>query len=657
MELKKLIVKNFKGIESFALEPDGESISVFGDNATGKSTLFDSVTWLFFGKDSQNSANFDIKTLQSDGEPEHGLEHMVEGIFSNNGNDLSLKKVYSEKWVKRRGAAHREFTGHTVDHFIDGVPVKQKEYNTAINDICDETIFKLLTNPRFINEVMHWQERRKLLLEVCGDISDEDVIASDSSLAELPDILKKRKLEDHRKVIASKKAEINKELDKIPVRIDEIKGSFVECRDTQEVEKDLTGAKEELKDAQEVLKEIKAGGESEVLVSKLRKVENQIQDLDNKEAAESLKARQARDDERRKLKKAVDDIQDNIDENKKSLNRVIDDKEESAKSIEAFSKQADQLRQRWHDENDRAFKFDQSDTCPSCGQGLPKDKLEAARNKAEEGFNNLKALALEAINKEGKDLVKEVGFKEKRIKELDEKIKDINRSLKGLDEQKGLAKKSLNIFDTKYGTESDKKTDNPERLALLASKEEIEKQIEAKKGSVDPEAIKTGEAQIEGIEIRIEAYKKELMQIEANKRIDVRVKELSDQERNLSAEFEELERQLYLTEEFIRRKVSLLEEKINGKFKIARFKLFKENINGGLEQCCEVMSNGVPYSSMNNAARINIGLDICNTLSKHFNKKLPCFIDNAEAVTDLLPMDTQQIKLIVSAKDKKLRIE
>ncbi|NLL89347.1 MAG: hypothetical protein GX228_10610, partial [Firmicutes bacterium] len=136
-----------------------------------------------------------------------------------------------------------------------------------------------------------------------------------------------------------------------------------------------------------------------------------------------------------------------------------------------------------------------------------------------------------------------------------------------------------------------------------------------------------------------------------------RIEELKAEERKLAAEYEELERQLYLTEEFIRTKVRLLEEKINSKFKLARFKLFNTLVNGGIEECCETTFQGIPYSNLNNGARLNIGLDIINTLAEHYGFEAPIFVDNAEAVTQLIPTTGQQIRLIVSAQDKKLRIE
>ena len=219
MKLTKLEILNFKGLKSFELNLNGDVV-IRGDNATGKTTVFDSVCWLLFGKDSLDRADFEIKTLDG-GEPIHKVNHEVTGTFTlDEGGTVELKRVYREKYSSPRGG-EVTLTGHTTDYFVDGVPKKEKEYKEIVNSLVDESIFKLITNPLYFNETYSWQNRRKLLLEMCGDISDEDVIASRDELKALTDILSGHSVDDHRKVVASKKTAINKELDMLPVRIDE----------------------------------------------------------------------------------------------------------------------------------------------------------------------------------------------------------------------------------------------------------------------------------------------------------------------------------------------------------------------------------------------------------------------------------------------------
>src|SRR5690606_3291531 len=209
------------------------------------------------------------------GKPIHNLKHEVEAELElDDGRRIVLRKVYQEKWTKRRGQAQREFAGHTTDHYVDGVPVKKSDYDALIADIADEKLFRLLTDPTYFNEHLHWQDRRKLLLEVCGDVTDEEVIASDPQLKDLPQILQGRSLEDHRKVILARRTEINKELDRIPVRIDEVQRALPDLSDLDReallAERDRLQAERQAKEQERA--RIEAGGEIAELQRRLAEI-------------------------------------------------------------------------------------------------------------------------------------------------------------------------------------------------------------------------------------------------------------------------------------------------------------------------------------------------------------------------------------------------
>ena len=110
-------------------------------------------------------------------------------------------------------------------------------------------------------------------------------------------------------------------------------------------------------------------------------------------------------------------------------------------------------------------------------------------------------------------------------------------------------------------------------------------------------------------------------------------------------------------EEYTRYKTRVVEEGVNAMFRIAKFRLFREQANGGIEERCDVTVDGVPYGSLNNGMKINVGIDIINALSRHNGVTVPLFVDNAESVTNLERADAQVIRLVVSADDKKLRCE
>jgi hypothetical protein len=104
------------------------------------------------------------------------------------GITTTLKKIYREVWSKKRGAAQATFTGNTVDHFIDDVPVKEKEYAAKIAEIAgDEAAFKLLTSPTVFPSLPCRNSARSLwnMRRYHG----REVIGSDITLAGLNDIL------------------------------------------------------------------------------------------------------------------------------------------------------------------------------------------------------------------------------------------------------------------------------------------------------------------------------------------------------------------------------------------------------------------------------------------------------------------------------------
>jgi DNA repair exonuclease SbcCD ATPase subunit len=649
LKLLKLRLTNFKGCKSLEINADGKNLNIYGDNGSGKTTLADSFMWLLFDKDSSNRKDFQIKTLKPNGEPEHGLEHSVEATLQlENGEHIQMKKAYQEKWTKKRGSAMAEFTGHTTDHFVDGVPVQKKEYDARIAEIADENIFRLLTDPRYFNEILHWQKRRELLLEVCGDVSDAEVIAGKADLAGLSEVLGNRTIEQHRKVIQARRSEINKELEKIPVRIDEVQRNLPDISDIADPDAlpgDIENLREELLAKQEELAQAKAGGQVAEKTKELREIEAQMIDLRNKHRQEMDEKVREKRIEHQKLLSDLNGLKINID----AKNRTIQYNESEIKSLE---EKMEKLRADWREANAQQFEFEQDDVCPTCGQALPEEQIQATRDKALGHFNILKVNKLENINAEGRRLKEMKTSLEEKLEIMGKEIEKAKAELVELEKKESDLKEDIDaIMQGSQPVES-----TAEYYQLNAKYRELQDEI--RKIEADNSlAITAIQKEIDTLADAITALEQAAARLEARKSGLKRIEELKAEERRLAAEYEELERQIYLTEEFIRTKVQMLEEKINSKFKMARFKLFETQVNGALSECCETTFNGVPYSNLNNGARLNIGLDIINTLAEHFGFAPVVFIDNAESVTDILQTKGQQIRLIVSGMDKKLRIE
>lgn len=631
MKLLKLNLQNFKGIRNSEFDFGGIDATIYGDNATGKTTVFDSLCWLLFGKDSLDRADFEIKTLEN-GEPIHKVNHEVEAEFLNDdGNSFTLRRVYREKYSSPRGG-DTKLTGHTTDYFINDVPVKEKEYKQYINDVIAEDVFKLITNPLYFNEQYSWQNRRKLLLEMCGDVDDASVINSKDELKRLSELLNGRTVDEQRKIVAAKKTAINKELDMIPVRIDEA------LRNKADI----------------AASEVKLTTDIETLNKSINELENQKATIINgfsstekrskiDEIGRQLKARQSEvlsiyNTEKQRKRGEYEALLTQLKIIESEHDRYTDRAYDLAKDIERESKRIETLQAEFDTFNAQEFN---KEACPTCGQPLPEDKqaeLEAA-------FNSEKAAKLEewqALIESAKKL--KANYEEQReelMVKADGLTKEIEDKTKAYESK---FKEYENYLEPNIEDDQDYKELKAELFLLELDEGE----------ETDDKEVARLDDEISSVKEKRAALETELNKYTLNADIQKRVIELENQQQKLAAEKNLLDETSFLIDEFVKAKVDMLEESINSHFEYARFKMFNVLVNGNIEECCETTYKGVPYRSMNNAARMNVGLDIINALTKFYNVTAPVFIDNAEAVTDFIKCNSQTIKLVVDADFKEL---
>lgn len=643
MRLQKLTLKNFKGIREFTFSPIGEDASIYGDNGTGKTTVMDAFVWLLTDKDSLNSAQFGIKTLAG-GQPISNIDHEVEGVFDVDGREITLRKVFSEKWTKRRGSATPDFSGHTTDYFVNGVPAKLKGFQEKIAEIARPELFRLLTSPRYVNEEMKWDQRRKLLIEVCGDVSDSDVIATSAEFARIPAMLGGNKTADeYRQEIAYRKTGINKELQTIPVRIDELSKSLpTQTLDPGPLVTEKSGIESRLAVLRNELSMIESGGAIGIKKKELLDLQNQIQEIEaaHKKEVEAVMAK--RRAASREAEEALTTAQKKALEISAGIKAV-------GIEINALTAAVEALRKKWHEENQKVFTPPEvACTCPTCGQAIPESQIEETIKTAKADFNRVKAGLLENIQTSGKEHAEKLAAAKAREDELLKSLKEQSARVTLAEEAHLKAKKAM---AEPAGIPA------PAELEAIIEKAN---RIDAELGELaigGHDASAEVYAQIEAATVSIDTINGKLAEIEAAKKSMARIDELAAQEKALAKEFEELEADLYLLEEFTRAKCNMLTERINSKFKITRWKLFSDQINGGISDTCIATVDGVPYGDLNNASRINCGIDIINALSEYHGISLPLFIDNAESIVETLPTAGQMIRLVVSEKDKALRVE
>ena len=629
IRINQMILQNFKGIKSLEINANGESLTIYGDNATGKTTVFDAFTWLLFNKDSLGRTDFGIKTQDEYGNPIHNLEHSVECEMKIDDAILNLKKAYVEKWTKKRGSAEAEFSGHETKYYINEVPSTKGEYTNKIASIIDETLFKIITNPLFFNENMKWQDRRAILLNLCENITDEDILANNEQFAPLSAELKGRTIHEYKKIIQNKQAGINDELKSIPQRIDEATRAISEIVEVDESEKATIEKK--IADLNDEILAIKSGvspANTELVALQDKKREILSKRCDTSEL----------DSELITLKGELSNVNFEIANCERNILNTFD-------NIHDSEKKAIALREQWHEVNDRHY--DGKDTCPTCGQALPTELTE----KAKELFNLTKVKELEEITAKGKKIKADIELFKSNHDVMAKQLEKLQKKEKELENSIALCEEKITEATHKFGEQI-----KDEVVKIDLSIAEAEKTAQNAKESIETKIYPIQE-QIATERAKLDEINKAIISRDLAEKQKQRIAELEASEKTLAGEYANLEKIAFLIDEFIKFKVELLSEEINSHFKYAKFKLFDVQINGGIAECCEVTYRGVPYSDLNNASRINIGLDIINTLCRLNDRYCPVICDNAESVTNIMPTTSQMICLVVSAEDKTLRIE
>lgn len=632
VRLKQMKLRNFKGIVALDIDFNLIDTNIYGRNATGKTTIVDAFMWLFFNKDSNGSADFDIKTKTAEGNYVHNLEHTVEAIIDVDGTETKFMKLYKEKYTKQRGSTTATFTGHTTDYFVDDVPKKKKEYEEIVNQLFDSKFFQIITDPLYFNEKMKWQDRRKLLIDICGDVSDEIVISSNEELAPLLRVLGTKSIDDYRLQLKSQMKPINDELKAIPIKINE--ANLAIPKEVGEVDEEkLVFINSHIQELESKKVSALSGGAIADKETELTKLKNKKLLLEN-EVPNSKKLK----DELYALENQKSSLERDIENNRNTI---------SFKESQQKNNEVNRAELRRSYMNINALQYDESkNICPHCGQALPADKIAEFMEK----FNVDKSNQLEQMNHDGIALKAEFDKRADEITILSNDIELKKRDINELNVSIQSKQHEIDNIQNAFKVEQQPKIDKVVEQITI-----IEQEIASLKGNV--------QTVVNGIDEDINAWKQQRAEIESIKaKINLaevqkkRIAELEAREKELAKDYSDKDQALYLTDLFIKTKVNMLTEKINKHFELCNFKLFEEQINGGLNEVCEITIDGVSFSDLNNAMKINAGLDVINTVCNYANTYAPIFIDNCEAVNQTLQTNSQQIRLYVTDSDESLRV-
>lgn len=649
VKLIQLQLENFMGIRSFTLHLNGNGATVRGTNGVGKTSLATAFSWLLTGKDARGQANFEVKTLEN-GEALHNLEHTVEAVLDVDGDLVTLRRAFVEVWTKKRGAAREEFTGHETRFWIDGVPCgTKKEFDEKVSELVPSDAWRELTNPDAWH-AQHWQKRRQDLIDMCGDVTDADVIDARPDLAELPTILGRRTPDEHRKVLEARRREVNQELKLLPARIDEVQRQVQDlpAMNAAELEERLKAATAARFDASAELARLEAGGgDATQERRRLREIEDELTRLERD-------ARQAREDAIRAAKGRVTEARAAVEEATRNAERLQARITEVDADAGRLEERLAELRSEWAAVNVRQIEAHTPDTCPACKQALPAEQVQAAHRAAIADLNAKKAKELERITEDGRRLK---ASRDQLGAELASLADRLSNQRAGIDKLQANLDAAVMALEKLEAAPVRDVTERPEYARLASERDELTARIQSI-AAADPTAITDAQARITEVDNEITRLQRDLALVSERIRGEDRKRELLDREQTLAHELEDIERQQALIESFVRAKSALLTDRINARFRMTSFKLFDEQLNGGLADTCTALVDGVPYDAgLNRAARINSGLDVIAVLQQHHGVNVPIFVDEGESVVELLDVDTQVVRLVVDERHPTLTVE
>jgi len=628
ISLYRLEIEHFKGLKRLDISFQGKDARISGRNASGKSSVYDAVLWLLFGRDSRNAANADFKPLGADGKPIIGAEPTVTATLVIDGKTSVLRRALTEVWSTPKNQAEKVYTGDKGAYWIDDVPKSEGDYKRFVASLLPEAQFRLITN---YEEFMlkNTAEKRLVLLGIADNGVDEILAKRFPKLAAALDGLT---ADDARKKYKVQLAKLDDALKLIPGQIGEnermIEGADESDRTRLQADVDRLGA--EIADVNVQL----AADPKAQLRADLARVNREIADMEADAQKKHKSAQTAALDRKLDADTAL----------KRARQFVAGLEETIPKQREIFdatAKKMDELRAEFTAVYESGFTMTANlcNTCPTCGQALPADQIEAAMQKAVEDFERNKAARLSLIEADGKARKLNNESLAASIAANEADLAAARAKLTAAEAEQMEAAASFDALPEAV-------TYPPECAALVARADAIHERLDAPEG----EAFYALRCQLATLEEHRKAAQIAIARCEAvwdakNRKVD-----LEAQQRELGDKAVALNQKLFLVEQYVRERCHMLEDSINAKFQTVKWRLFEELKGEGFKDVCTALIPSetgalVPYASANTGARVNAGMEIINVLSEAYGVAAPVFVENSESVDRVTPTTGQQIRL------------
>ena len=646
IKLKRLEINDFRA-KSITIDFK-ESTSISGENGVGKSTIMKAWNWLLSGyTDSyspMNSALFDDSKELTPDTPTARVKAVVEV----DDMEYTIERTATAKFTRKRGTT--EYVKDTSDQYnfyIDNIEVKSNDFKQWIeNNICQSDMVTYVLDGSFLTSMIEEDKKgsRKVLEKIVGEIKEEDFKGDYSILKE---DMKKYTIEQIEERTKREIVPIKDRMSKIPALIDTHAATIAEysSKDFDGIMKEIEKRKKEIED---IDNKILGNGDA---IKPILGERNHLLDLINQKSAElnseRFKFNKANFDAEAELKKELDAAKaaNNSSVSKYEFaKKLIEQKRVMAECVkENIATVEDAYNQTKKDLTEIKARVFTDDKCAYCGQELPKEML----NEAKEKFNARKKADIDSCVERGKSIAKQKEELESKLASVNDEIEDLVATLGVIpvlideaeiagrynalkEENNGKRFEDTEIYSRLIGEIEEFKRNMPEipendNAALTEAKKVL-------MGTIDNLNREYG------IKFKIEELKG-------------KIKELKDEERELGSDLAILEGKLAKCAEYKQEKADIISYRINGKLKESTIDMWSRQKDGNLVPDVVLKGkNGVRFSSLNFSDRIRTCIDIQRMFMEHFGISLPVWVDESSCFSsNNFPMiDGQVIYLFAS---------
>lgn len=650
--IKKLRLLNFCGIRDAEYEFSEKLTIVSGDNGRGKSTIANAIMYVLFGTDMAGNS-LDIKTFDKNHEIIKEIPHEAELTLLVDGDQIVLKRTLTDSWKGSKCM-------NTYKYYVNGDVTTAGDFKKVVEDICPCYVFRLISSATNFCS-LPWQKQRELLESLADQYTTQDITQGDERFDFVVEELKKKPIADLIHHIKYKRKEVQNQLDAVPVRLAELDKSLPEAQDWDALSAEIDNLQEKLGEIDQKTRTIRIGGADKVrydgILKKIEFAEKRKRNME--QGAMNLATEQATKHQSdvitsniavKKAQSLVDDLKATMRGYTESEIHAKDKKEECESKVVDINNRLDELsKSRWSWNAEDGI-------CPHCGQPLPAEDVKRIKKESKDRFNERKSNASKKIQEEFNGIQQEYTDAKNLLEKLDnDRMVTTNHLVN--------ANKTLKEAEFKKQEVDAEKPKTYEQI--LAEKEEYQqvvKEIADLQAELDePSANSEENAKIlfelakerEPIGTRYNEVLKLLFTKEAYDRISELIEKAKQDKESYQNQLDELDEKLDLANEYNKKSCQLLEENVNGHFSYVKWFMFTQDLDGNMKPYCECYNDGVPYSRLNGAAKVNAGIDIANTFSRFYEVSAPMVLDECESVNDpIYSGDQQQIRLKVTTDDK-----